>query len=316
MYNQMSPVRTTSDLEEASSAPDNGLTSSQNRWGLLFVSPFFLLFAIFGLFPMVFSFILSFSDWNGRGAINFIGLDNINLLLQDRVFWQSMLNGIIIFLLYTPVQIILSLGLAVLLNSKRVRGFRLFRTIIFMPYITNMVAAGFVFQLLMNPRNGLFNQILAVLAISPVPWLDTPFTARISLVILVLWAWIGYHMVIMLAGLQTIPQDLNEAATVDGANSVQIFSSITIPLMRPVILFSLVLSTIGSFNLFTELVSLFPSTRGSGPLNSTITPGLYIFNQGFGNFRFGYASAVAFVYFIIVFLIMVVERRYFGREDT
>jgi ABC-type sugar transport system permease subunit len=120
----------------------------------------------------------------------------------------------------------------------------------------------------------------------------------------------------MLAGLQTIPQDLNEAATVDGANSVQIFSSITIPLMRPVILFSLVLSTIGSFNLFTELVSLFPSTRGSGPLNSTTTPGLYIFNQGFGNFRFGYASAVAFVYFIIVFLIMVVERRYFGREDT
>src|SRR5258706_11803089 len=158
MYNQMSPVRTTSDLEEARSAPDNGLTSSQNRWGLLFVSPFFLLFAIFGLFPMVFSFILSFSDWNGRGAINFIGLDNINLLLQDRVFWQSMLNGIIIFLLYTPVQIILSLGLAVLLNSKRVRGFRVFRTIIFMPYITNMVAAGFVFQLLMNPRNGLFNQ--------------------------------------------------------------------------------------------------------------------------------------------------------------
>jgi ABC-type sugar transport system permease subunit len=297
-------------------AGSDGLQRTQSRWGFLFVSPFFLLYAVFGLFPLIFSFILSFSDWNGRGDINIIGLENLNLILQDRVFWQSMLNGILIFLLYTPIQIMLSLGLAVVLNSKRVRGFRLFRTIIFMPYITNMVAAGFVFQLLMNPRSGLFNQILAVFSIAPVPWLDTPWTARISLVLLVMWAWLGYHMIIMLAGLQTIPQDLNEAATVDGASSLQIFFRITIPLMRPVILFSLVLSTIGSFNLFTELVSLFPSTGGSGPLNSTLTPGLYIFNQGFGNFRFGYASAVAYVYFILVFLIMLVERRYLGRENT
>jgi len=283
---------------------------------LLFVSPFFILFMVFGLFPLLFSFILAFSDWSGRGTINFTGLDNINLLFQDNLFWQSMLNGISIFLLYTPLQIILSLVLAVVLNSKRVRGFRFFRMIIFMPYITNMVAAGFVFQLLMNPQSGLFNQILALFSVAGVPWLDTPMTARISLVVLVLWAWIGYHMIIMLAGLQTIPQDLNEAATIDGANSFQIFFRITIPLMRPVILFSLVLSTIGSFNLFTELVSLFPSTRGSGPLNSTLTPGLYIFNQGFGNFRFGYASAVAYAYFIIVFVIMMLERRILRSHDT
>ncbi len=312
---QVSPTRVNSP-SEASAAGSEGMYRSQNRWGLLFVSPFFLLFAVFGLFPLIFSLILSFSDWNGRGGINFIGLDNLNLILQDRVFWQSMLNGVLIFLLYTPIQIILSLGLAVLLNSKRVRGFRLFRTIIFMPYITNMVAAGFVFQLLMNPRSGLFNQILGAFSIAPVPWLDTPWTARISLVLLVMWAWVGYHMIIMLAGLQTIPQDLNEAATVDGATPIQVFFRITVPLMRPVILFSLVLSTIGSFNLFTELVSLFPSTGGSGPLNSTLTPGLYIFNQGFHNFRFGYASAVAYVYFILVFLIMLVERRYLGRDNT
>jgi len=293
-----------------------GLQQAQNRWGMLFVSPFFLLFAIFGLFPLLFSLVLSLSDWNGQGAVNYIGLENLNLILQDRVFWQSMFNGVLIFLLYTPLQLLLSLVLAVVLNSRRVRGFRLFRTIIFMPYITNMVAAGYVFQLLMNSRSGLFNQILAVFSVAPVPWLDTPWAARVSLVILVLWAWLGYHMTIMLAGLQTIPQDLNEAATVDGASPLQIFFRITIPLMRPVILFSLVLSTIGSFNLFTELVSLFPSTAGGGPLNSTITPGLYIFNQGFGNFRFGYASAVAVVYFVLVFLIVLVERRYLGRDNT
>jgi lactose/L-arabinose transport system permease protein len=287
---QVSPTQNFNYSSEAPAASDEGLYRSQSRWGLLFVSPFFLLFAVFGLFPLIFSFILSFSDWNGRGDISYIGLENLNLILQDRVFWQSMLNGIQIFILYTPIQIMLSLGLAVLLNSKRVRGFRLFRT--------------------------LFNQILAAFSIAPLSWLDTPWTARISLVLLVMWAWVGYHMIIMLAGLQTIPQDLNEAATVDGASPLQVFVHITIPLMRPVLLFSLVLSTIGSFNLFTELVSLFPSTGGSGPLNSTITPGLYIFNQGFRNFRFGYASAVAYVYFILVFLIMLVERRFFGRDNT
>ena len=257
---QVSPTRSSNFTSDEHIPEGRGFLRSQSRWGMLFVSPFFLLFAIFGLFPLIFSLILSFSDWNGRGAINLIGLENLNLILQDRVFWQSMLNGVLIFVLYTPIQIMLSLGLAVVLNSKRVRGFRLFRTIIFMPYITNMVAAGFVFQLLMNPRSGLFNQILGFFAIAPVPWLDTPWAARISLVLLVMWAWIGYHMIIMLAGLQTIPHDLNEAATVDGASALQIFFRITIPLMRPVILFSLVLSTIGSFNLFTELVSLFPST--------------------------------------------------------
>lgn len=313
---RLTPTRGANQPGEATVGRQGDLSQAQSRWGFLFVSPFFLLFAIFGLFPLIFSLLLSLSDWNGRGVISLIGLDNLTLLVQDSLFWQSMINGVLIFLIYTPIQITLSLVLAVLLNSKRVRGFRLFRTIIFMPYITNMVAAGYVFQLLLNSRSGLFNQVLSVFSIQAVPWLDTPWTARISLVILVLWAWVGYHMIIMLAGLQTIPQDLNEAATVDGASPLQIFTRITIPLMRPVILFSLVLSTIGSFNLFTELVSLFPSTAGGGPLNSTLTPGLYIYNQGFGNFRFGYASAVAYAYFIIVFLIVLVERRFLGRDNT
>jgi lactose/L-arabinose transport system permease protein len=312
MYINRSTI--TKEFDSAKSR-QSGLVAARNRWGLLFVSPFFILFAIFGLFPIIFSFILGFTDWNGRGSLNFIGIENIKLLLQDKVFWQSMRNGLIIFLLYTPIQIILSLVLAVVLNSERVRGFRLFRTIIFMPYITNMVAAGYVFQLLMNTRSGLFNQMLGVFFLPPVPWLDSPWGARVSLVIVVLWAWIGYHMIIMLAGLQTIPKDLPEAAAIDGANAVQSFFLITIPLMRPVILFSLVLSTIGSFNLFTELLSLFPSTGGSGPLNSTLTPGLHIYNQAFGNFRFGYASAIAYTYFILVFLITLGEQYFLGRDN-
>lgn len=314
MYVNTSSLKTNQNIGAQAEAGSQ-LARARNRWGLIFVSPFFILFAIFGLFPIAFSLVLSFTEWNGRGPLNYIGLENIRLLLQDGTFWQSMQNGLLIFALYTPIQIILSLVLAIVLNSDRVRGFRLFRTIIFMPYITNMIAAGYVFQLLMNTRSGLFNQILNAFFLPSIPWLDTPWGARISLIILVLWAWIGYHMIIMLAGLQTIPKDLNEAASIDGANPIQIFFYITIPLMKPVILFSLVLSTIGSFNLFTELLALFPSTGGSGPLNSTLTPGLYIYNQAFGNFRFGYASAVAYTYFILVFLITLAEQFWLGRDD-
>ncbi len=287
----------------------------KSRWAYLFIAPFFILYAIFGLYPLVFSFVLGFTDWNGQGPLKFTGLQNYAVLLQDNVFWQSMENGVILFFLYVPFMTFLALVLAVVLNSKRVRGFQFFRTLIFMPYITNMVAAGYVFQLLLNQKYGLFNIFLDLFSIPPVPWLDSEWGARVSLCLLVIWAWLGYNMVIMLAGLQTIPAELGEAALIDGASPVQSFFLITIPLMRPVILFSVVLSTMGSFGLFTELVSLFPSTAGGGPLNSTITPIVAIFNQAFGNYRFGYASAMAYVYFAFIFVLTLIQVRYFGREE-
>ncbi len=201
-----------------------------------------------------------------------------------------------------------------MLNSKRIIGYRFFRTLIFVPYITNMVAAGYVFQLLLNTQYGTLNVILGTFNIPPVAWLDTMWGARVSLCLLVTWAWLGYNMVIMAAGLQTIPNEVNEAAVIDGANAVQVFFRITVPLMRPVLLFSVVLSTAGTFNLFTEPVSLFPSSFGSGPLNSTITPALNIFNQAFKNFRFGYASAIAYIFFAFVFILTIIQYRTYGRE--
>jgi ABC-type sugar transport system permease subunit len=286
------------------------------RWGMAFVAPFFVLFIIFGLYPLVFSFLLAFTNWNGAGPLNFTGLENVRLLLQDRVFWQSMKNGVILFFMYAPLQTFLALVLAVILNSRRVRGYRFFRLVIFMPYITNMVAAGFVFQLLLEEKYGLFNNMLQIFFIPPVSWLDTVWGARASLCLLIMWAWLGYHMVIMHAGLQTIPQELTEAALIDGANPVQAFLFVTIPLMRPVLLFSIVLSTMGSFNLFAELVALFPSTFGSGPLQATITPTLHIYNQAFRNQRLGYASTVAYAFFVFVFVLTLLQFQRFGRERS
>lgn len=285
------------------------------RWGLVFISPFYLLFAVFGLYPLLFSVYLSFIKWNGRGPLVFVGLDNYTLLLQDNVFWQSMANGVILFFLYVPIMTFLALVVAVVLNSQRVRGFQFFRTVIFMPFVTNMVAAGFTFQILLNQNYGLFNIFLGWLGLPAVPWLNSEWGARVSLSLLITWAWLGYNMVIMLAGLQTIPKELNEAALIDGANPAQAFLHVTIPLMQPVILFSVVLSTAGSFGLFAENMSLFSLSQGVGPLNSTITPIVDIYREAFRNLRLGYASAAAYLYFAIIFVFTLFQVRRFGQRD-
>jgi len=282
------------------------------RWAYLFVAPFFVFFALFSLYPVLFSLYLSLTEWKGLGPINFVGLDNYQRLLNDTIFRQAMLNGVLLFIMYVPLMTLLALVLAVILNSKRVRGFRIFRTIIFIPYVTNMVAAGFAFRLLLNQSDGLINQMLAVVDIPPVPWLESIAGARVSLCLLIVWAWLGYNMVLMLAGLQTIPADLTEAAQIDGANYVQSFMYITIPLMRPVLTFSIVLSTMGSFGLFTEVSIL---TNGGGPINATITPIVDIFNQAFVNFRLGYASAMAYVYFAFIFVLTLFQMRYLSRTE-
>lgn len=281
------------------------------RWAYMFISPFFIAYLIFGVYPLLMSLYLSIAEWKGVGPIKIIGLENFRRLLNDQVFWQSMINGVILFFMYVPVMLFLALFLAVILNSRRVRGFQFFRTLIFLPFITNMVAAGFAFKILLTKNNGLINIALNFLGIPSVPWLESIWWARASLSLLIIWAWLGYNMVIMLAGLQTIPKDLSEAALVDGASPAQVFFRITIPLMRPVILFCAVTSTIGSFNLFAEVSSL----TNSGPANATITPLIRIFNVAFRSLNFGYASAMAYTFFAFIFILTILQMRTFGRDQ-
>jgi lactose/L-arabinose transport system permease protein len=282
----------------------------RSRWAYLFISPFFIFYAIFALYPMLFSIYLSLTTWKGIGPLTFVGIDNFIRLTKDKVFWQSMQNGGILFLLYVPVMLFLALVLAVILNSGRVRGFRFFRTIIFLPFITNMVAAGFAFRILLTQQNGLINVALGWVGIPAVPWLESMWGARVSLALLIIWAWLGYNMVIMMAGLQTISNELNEAAMVDGATPIGAFFHITIPLMRPVILFCAITSLMGSFGLFAEVSTL---TQG-GPANATITPLIRIYNAAFGSLQFGYASALAYTYFAIIFVATILQFRVFGKE--
>lgn len=291
-----------------------GLLSTlwKHRHPYMFISPFFILYAIFGLFPMLFSLVLSLTEWNGVGEIRYVGLANFERMLHDTVFWQSFQNGVYLFFLYVPIMLLLALALAVMLNSPRICGFRIFRTIIFMPFITNMVAAGFAFQILLTKNNGLINVALTSLGLPAVPWLESIWGARVSLSLLIIWAWLGYNMVLMLAGLHTIPTDLVEAARVDGANRVQAFFAITLPLMRPILLFCTVVSLMGSFGLFAEVRTL----TGGGPVNATITPLIKIYNNAFTQFQFGYASSLSYTYFAILFVLTLIQFRYFGRDNT
>lgn len=288
----------------------------RSRWAYLFISPFFIFFIIFGLGPFLFSIYMSVAKWGGLGPIEFVGFSNFTYLFGPggRLFWKSVGNGIILFLLYVPIMTFLAIVLAVLLNSAIVRGFRIFRTMMFAPYVTSMIAAGFAFSLLLAEDGGLFNIILEALGIAPVPWLEAEWPARISLALLVTWGWLGYNMVLMLAGLQTIPHELTEAAQVDGASPVQAFFYITIPLLKPVILFSLILSTIGSFGLFNEVVAL-TRTNPGGPEQAVLTPFVHVYNTAFQNLRFGRASAMSYVYALLIFVLAMFQTRAAGRKD-
>jgi len=284
----------------------------RNRWAYVFISPFYVLFIIFGLFPVGFSLFLSFQDWNGVRPMEFVALKNFAFLLGPggRAFWQSITNSLILFVMYVPIMTFAAIVLAVLLNSPRVRGFQIYRTLIFAPYVTTMVAAGITFGLMFQQKGGLFNLVLQGIGLSPVPWLENIWWARVSLCILVVWGWLGYNMVLMLSGLQTIPRELTEAAMIDGASAVQAFFRITIPLLRPIILFSVVLSTIGTFGLFNEVMSL---TNG-GPMRATTTPLVQIYGVAFGDFRFGRASAQAYVYALLIFVLTYIQFKYVGRD--
>jgi ABC-type sugar transport system permease subunit len=306
--------------EETVSAPTEGKRRElwreivKNRWAYIFISPFYILFLVFGFFPVLFSIYLSFHQWKGLGPMEFVGLKNYTYLLGigGKAFWQSILNGIILFFMYVPIMTFVAIVLAVILNSKLVRFFQAYRTMIFAPYVTSMVAAGFTFRLILENKGGLFNVILNMLGLPGIPWLENVWWARISLCLLVVWGWLGYNMVLMLAGLQTIPRELTEAALIDGASPVQAFFHITIPLLRPVILFSVILSTMGSFGLFNEVMAL---TLGGRPMRATLTTLVQIYGEAFRNYQFGRASAQAYVYFALIFVLTFLQFRYFGRED-
>lgn len=314
----------------------------------LFISPFFILFTLFLAFPVIYTLYLSFFEYQGFSnetlfyidlgfyrftltriaELQFVGLDNYAQLLTgvsiswstflfipypmphaENLFWQAMINTTYIFIFQVPIMISLALALAVALNSALIRFKGILRTLIALPVAANIVAYSTIFLLVFNEA-GFLNTILATFGIEGPAYLREKFWARWTIIGAVTWRWTGYNMIILLAGLQNIPQHLYEAAEIDGANRWEKFRYVTLPQLRPVLLFVVVLSTIGAFRLFAEPFVI----TGGDPTNTTMTIVHYIYIVAFQRFNLGLASAAAYIFILIVSVLSILQIKYGGEN--
>ena len=277
-------------------------------WAYVFISIPVIGLLVFSLIPILFSGWVSLHNWDMLspvGDMPWVGLDNyIYLLTQDNVFRQALGNTFVFVIGGVASNVALGLGFALLLNSK-LRGQKLWRVLYFLPVITAPLALGVIFAFIFNRNYGLINSLLVGIGIPRQPFLSSPYQSLLVIIFMAIYQYVGYYIVIFVAGLQGIPQDYYDAASVDGANGWQQFWKITLPLLKPVMLFVIVTNTIGGLQVF-DLV--FSSTAG-GPVNSTMTIVLHMYNTAFKFSRMGRASAMAFILFAIILAITVIQLR-------
>lgn len=281
--------------------------------GYLFISPWLIGLVLFVIGPIIASLVLSFTDWDLLGDPQWVGTDQYTRLFSDRLFWQSLKVTATYALLTVPTGMIFSLLLALLLNQK-VRGLSIFRTIYYLPAIVSGVAVSILWGWIFNPSYGILNAFIGMFGVPPQNWLNDSRWVLPSLALMSLWG-VGGSMVIYLAGLQGIPREFYEAASIDGAGTWAKFRRVTLPLMTPVLFFDLIVRTIGSFQTFTQAQIL----TGGGPGSASLFYVLYIYRNGFRYFDMGYASALAWVLFIIVLILTIIQfsmaRRWVYYED-
>jgi len=280
------------------------------RWhpAYAFVAPALALLAVFFLLPTVAALVLSFTDFDvyavaDSSRLRLVGLDNYVRLLHDARFWTALRNTVWFVLVAGPASIAVSLAAALLVDAKVVRGRAIFRTILFLPVVTTLVAVAVVWRYLYHPRYGLLNQLLGGVGIAPVDWLGDPAWALPALALLAVWKNFGFNMLIFLAGLQAIPERLSEAARLDGANRWQELWHVTVPMLAPTFVFVGVITTIGYLQLFAEPYVM---TQG-GPANSTLSVVLLMYEEGFRWWNLGYGAAVAFVLFALILTVSLVQ---------
>lgn len=265
----------------------------------LYIAPFFIIFAVIGLYPALFSFYLAFQSWNGLGDMNFVGLNNFRIVLEDPLFWKALYNTIIIGLMGTAPQIVVGIILAILLNVAFLRLRSFFRVTIFMPYITSMVAVALIFSVIFsNHESSLANYVLGLFGMEPVSWATSEWGTKIAISVMVFWRWVGYNTIIYLAGIQSIPNDVYEAATIDGANKFQQVIYITLPLLKPFIILTVFFSTVGALQLFSEPTVFLGAAAFTRDEAMTVV--MYLYRDAFRLQSFGTASATAIILLVII----------------
>lgn len=268
----------------------------------LYISPFFLLFGALGAFPLLFTAWVSLHDWSLLADNHpFVGLRNYRELLKDSFFWNALGNTASIWVLSTVPQLIFALILAHILNN-RLRGQTLWRTGLLLPNITSVVAVTIIFGQLFGRDYGMINYILGLFHLGHIDWSAGTASSHFAISVMVIWRWTGYNALIYLAAMQAVPDSLHEAAIIDGASSAQRLWRITIPSIRPTIIFTVIVSTIGGMQLFAEPLLFGGGGLTGGSDRQFQTLALYLFEVGFGRFDFGYASATAWLMFVVIVL--------------
>ncbi len=280
-------------------------TLDHRNYGYLFILPFALFFLVFNVYPVGYSFFLSLQNWSGFGAMRYAGLSEYDVLLNDPRFWGDLLNTLYLFIINVPLIVVLSLVGAVILDSRDLPMKNLFMSIYLFPYFVPLVVVSVVFGLMMSTQYGILNQILGLVGIPAVPWLNSQHWSKNAVLVALLWRWTGYWTLVSLAGLQSIDKNLYEAAIIDGAGRIRMFFRITIPLMRPILLFVFVLNSIGTLQAFDTPFIL---TAG-GPLQSSETSVMYIYYYGFSYFKVGQAAAASWVVFIVILIVSILQLR-------
>ena len=282
--------------------------------GWWFSLPALLLIAVFFLLPVVAGLLLSFTDFDlyalaDPANLRVIGLDNYRTLLVTPIFWQALGNTAEFVVLGVPLSLLASLGAALLLDSRLARFRPLLRTALFAPVVTTLVAVALIWRYLLHTRYGLFNDLLAHFGLGPINWLGDPHWSMPSIVLLAVWKNFGYNMIILLAALQAIPEDLYEAARIEGAGAWSRLRHVTLPMLAPTLALVAIVTVSGYFQLFAEPYVM---TQG-GPLQSTVSVLYYMFEQGFSWWKLGYASSVAFVLFALILLFTALQLRLMRR---
>jgi len=281
----------------------------KNVTSYLLVTPYILHVLLFVAFPVVFSFILTFHKWNIISPMEYVGLTNYEKLLQDRFFLKSVLNTLTFLIIHIPLQIVISLALAVALNEKLpFRAF--FRGAFFMPVVVSGVVVTIMWQQLYSLEVGVLNKLLIAIGLNRVGWLTDPSWAMASIAFMATWKNVGLYIILFLVGLQTVPQSYYEAADIEGANGWQKFWHITLPAINPTVFMVVILSTIGGFSLFIEPYIM----TGGGPLNSTLSAVLYVYKQGFFYYHMGYAATLGLVFALLILAVVVVQKRFIERD--
>lgn len=275
----------------------------KDYYGYFFIAPFFIIFLIFGLYPILYSLYISFTNWDGITTPTFVGLGNYIAVLQDPLFYKTLFNTLFIWGISVVPQLTVSLVLAFLLNDKWLRGRNFFRAVYFFPNIVTAASLGLLVSLIFDWQSGGLNHFLMQVGLidDPVNWKNNPWVLRLIVSAILFFQYFGYSMVIYLAGLQGIDPSLQEAAQIDGAKKKHIFMHIIVPMLKPIILFQIITSIIGGIQIFDQPFTL---TNGSGGTDrAAMTSIMYLYNVAFQSTRFGYGAAIAFCLFLIIIVL-------------